>query len=185
MSPIPDWLWLTVAGAFPLLGGGLVWWQSKPREEENRLLALRASLRIQLRLRIADNISSELPVRRSREIDEAFLAQVKDAVVGYMDRQPLEMIDLKRCDDCCQKAIAANRRFKWLLLIFSLVGSGLLVWSRLTYESNDGSKGSFLLWSAIVVFIAIVVALIHREIKRDQFHDLCATYEIHDETEEE
>ena len=185
MSPIPEWLWLTVAGAFPLLGGGLVWWQSKPRQEGNRLLALRNSLRIQLRLRIADNISNELPVRRSREVDETFLAQVKDAFVRYMDRQPVEMTDLKRCDDCCRKAVAANRFFKWLLLILSLVGSGLLIWSRLSYESNDGNEGLFLLRSVIVVFVALVMALIYREIKRDQFHDLCATYDIHDETEEE
>ena len=182
---MPEWLWLAVAGAFPLLGGGLVWWQSKPREEENRLLALRASLRIQLRLRIADNISNELPVRRSRAVDEAFLAQVKDAVVGYMDRQPLEITDLRRCDDCCQKAVAANRLFKWLLLILSLFASGLLIWSRLSYESNDSDWGLCLLRSVIAVFVALVTALIYREIKRDRFHDLCATYDVHDETEEE
>jgi len=178
---MPAWFWSTVVGAVPLFGGFLLWWQTRPQVEESRAVRLRRNLRVQIRIRIAQNLCTFLPVKESETTDEDFLAQVSVNLIEYMSRQQGEMTDLLRCELLYDSFIRANRTFKWLLLFLSIVISSLVIGSRICFDHDKAVAGFILLLlvGALGIFACSLFA--YREVKKDRFNDLCAKYEVCDE----
>ena len=178
MTDNPDIL-VGIAGVgVPGLATIFTWVFGKPSDAAVQLSHRRLRLLTTIRLRVANRLVQQVPLRNPNEPVEDQIARARDAFVEVLAHDHRDVVDYTRCEPLYAKAIRAFRRFKNGSLALLPGSVAALITSAVM--GVEWARTVFLLPFSIgcVLFLVWLYTLYAWESSKDTYEELCDSYEV-------
>ncbi len=171
-------VWTTLLALLPLAVplAGLLF--DKPARQERGLDRAWKELLVAIRLKLATDLASAIPVKRSRTSDDDYLAQCTDALLNVVGGASQAFADLGQCYQLHRAGLRAIRVFRYIVIATIVAAVAWVFVGPLLFDGlvKPGP------WPACLISVALVLpyaaAFLHKERRRDGFLDLCRRYEV-------
>lgn len=154
------------------------WVFCKPSDAAVQLGRRRLRLLATIRLRVANRLAQQMPLRNPNEPVEDQIARARDAFVEVLGHDHRDVVDYTRCEPLYARAIRAFRRFKNGSL--ALLPSSVAALIASAVVGVEWARTVFLLPFSIgcVLFLAWLYTLYAWESSKDSYDELCDSYEV-------